>query len=256
MCHIITFYRSKCKYCGKIYTKRGWPYLNHIRKCEREIIKIRTDEYKENGSYKSWKCSTIFQDRKTLYIHYTSNHQKGRGDVLQSLLWGQTPAPWENENGDIIDPALKQVYEAHISIYLESHRIGDIQSTYNFPIQNNLPLADIRHHLNHIYNTQTQSFKLNVMFGLILKVFSIPQAALHWQGESLFGNRIPNIMYVVLIKKKKKRFTGRQKRQSIYVLQSQYLVNCFLWRQQAYRRRGAWNDGFCREWYKLSIGIF
>ncbi len=33
-----------------------------------------------------------------------------------------------------------------------------------------------------------------------LKVFSIPQAALHWQGESLFGNRIPNLMYVVLIK--------------------------------------------------------
>ncbi len=35
-----------------------------------------------------------------------------------------------------------------------------------------------------------------------LKVFSIPQAALHWQGESLFGNRIPNTMYVVLIKTK------------------------------------------------------
>ncbi len=35
---------------------------------------------------------------------------------------------------------------------------------------------------------------------LFLKVFSIPQAALHWQGESLFGNRIPNIMYVVLMK--------------------------------------------------------
>ncbi len=33
-----------------------------------------------------------------------------------------------------------------------------------------------------------------------LKVFSIPQASLHWPGESLFGNRIPNLMYVVLIK--------------------------------------------------------
>ncbi len=35
-----------------------------------------------------------------------------------------------------------------------------------------------------------------------LKVFSIPQAALHWQGESLFGNKIPNLMYVVLLKTK------------------------------------------------------
>ncbi len=35
-----------------------------------------------------------------------------------------------------------------------------------------------------------------------LKVFSIPQAALNWQGESLFGNRIQNIMYVVFIKMK------------------------------------------------------
>ncbi len=37
---------------------------------------------------------------------------------------------------------------------------------------------------------------------IIFKSVSIPQAALHWQGESLFGNRIRNIMYVVLIKTK------------------------------------------------------
>ncbi len=47
VCHIMKFYRSKCKYCEKIYTKRGLLYLNHIKKCEREIIKTRTDEYKE-----------------------------------------------------------------------------------------------------------------------------------------------------------------------------------------------------------------
>ncbi len=33
-------------------------------------------------------------------------------------------------------------------------------------------------------------------------MFSIPQAALHLQGESLFGKRIPNLMYVVLLKTK------------------------------------------------------
>ncbi len=129
------FYKSKCKYCGKIYTKRGLLYLNHIKKCEREIIKTRTDEYKQKRSYKCQKCSTIFQDRKTLYIHYMCNHQKGRGNVLQSLPWGQVPTPWENENGDIIDPELKQVYEAHISIYLETHRIGDIQSIFSYKKQ-------------------------------------------------------------------------------------------------------------------------
>ncbi len=44
VCHIMKFYTSKCKYCGKIYTKRGLLYLNHIKKCEREIIKTQTDE--------------------------------------------------------------------------------------------------------------------------------------------------------------------------------------------------------------------
>ncbi len=55
VCHIMKFYRSKCKYCGKIYTKRGLRYLNHIRKCEIEIIKTRTDEYKDKRSYKYFK---------------------------------------------------------------------------------------------------------------------------------------------------------------------------------------------------------
>ncbi len=89
--------------------------------------------------------------------------------MLQSLPWGDAPAPWENENRVTIDPELKQVYEARISIYLEPHKIGNIQSIYNFPIQNNFNLVDIRQHLNVIYNTQTQSLKLNVTFGLILR---------------------------------------------------------------------------------------
>ncbi len=61
------------------------------------------------------------------------------------------------------------MYELHIPIFLESHKIGNIQSLYYFSIQNNFNLETIKDHLNLIYNTQTQSFKLNVMFGLILK---------------------------------------------------------------------------------------
>ncbi len=88
---------------------------------------------------------------------------------MQNLPWGEFPAPWEDENRIVVDPELKQVYEAHITIYLEYHRIGTLQSIYNFPIQNSFTLEDIRENLNNIYNIQTKSFKLNVKFGLILK---------------------------------------------------------------------------------------
>ncbi len=93
---------------------------------------------------------------------------KGEG-LLQSIPCGDHRAPLKNEYGETVDPELKQVYGSHIPIFSESHKIGNIQSIYNFPIQNNFNLENIRNHLNHIYNTQTQSFKINVMFGLILK---------------------------------------------------------------------------------------
>ncbi len=38
-----------------------------------------------------------------------------------------------------------------------------------FPVQNNFKLVDIRHHLNLTYNTQSQSFILHIICGLILK---------------------------------------------------------------------------------------
>ncbi len=193
-CHLMKFYQSKCKYCGKIYNKRGIAYLKHIKLCEKQISNEHK-EHKTNRTYTCCKCLIIFKDRKTLYTHHAANHQRGRGDVLQSIPWRDQPAPWENQHHETIDPELKQVYELHIPIYLESHKIGNIQSLYNFPIQNNFNLNDIRQHLNFIYHSQTQSFKLNVMFGLILKSVADDdngryRAWLYYKNDYLFTRNL------------------------------------------------------------------
>ncbi len=77
-CHVMKLYRSKCKYCGNIYTKRGIAYLKHIKLCEKQISNEHK-EYKTKRTYRYCKCLIIFQDRKTLYTHHTANHQRGRG---------------------------------------------------------------------------------------------------------------------------------------------------------------------------------
>ncbi len=51
------------------------------------------------------------------------------------LLWRFSLAPWENEYGITTVDELRQVYQAKLSIYLESHRIGTVQSIYNFATQ-------------------------------------------------------------------------------------------------------------------------
>ncbi len=163
------FYCSKCKYSGKIYTKHRGFYLRHIKRCEESQYTNKNNNPQQIKFYRCQKCLLRFENRKTLYLHFMTMHQKGRWDVLPNLLWGEFHTPWENVHGIVVDWELKQVYEAHISIYLESHRIGTVQSIYNFHIQNNFTLDDIWEHLNNIHNSQINSFKLNVMFGLILK---------------------------------------------------------------------------------------
>ncbi len=45
-----------------------------------------------------------------------TNHQQGKGSTAK---FGMGRCSCENEDGIITDPELKQVYEAHIPIYLE-----------------------------------------------------------------------------------------------------------------------------------------
>ncbi len=48
-CHLMKFYWSKCKYCDKIYTKRGIVYLKHIKQCEKQIqMSIRNIKQREH----------------------------------------------------------------------------------------------------------------------------------------------------------------------------------------------------------------
>ncbi len=141
------------------------------------------------------KCMSQFSNRKSLYLHFMKYHQIGRGGTLQDVPWGDFPAPWENEQGIIIDQALKDVYDAHLIIFLENHQIGSVQSIYNFPIQNNFTLDDIRKHLNFIYNSQNQTFKLNMMFGMIMKSVSEEddeqyRAWLCYKNEYIFSRNL------------------------------------------------------------------
>ncbi len=109
-------------------------YQRHIKRCEEAQNINKKNNPLEIKSYRCHKCLLTFQNSKTLYLHFMKMQQKGMWDILQNLPWGDNPTPWENERGIVVDEELKQVYEAHISIYLESHRIGTVQSIYNLSI--------------------------------------------------------------------------------------------------------------------------
>ncbi len=70
------FYHSKCKYCGKIYTKHGVLYVTHIKHCEQAENSTKNNNPQQIKMYRCHKCLLTFENRKKLYFHFLPMHQK------------------------------------------------------------------------------------------------------------------------------------------------------------------------------------
>ena len=93
----------------------------------------------------------------------------GGRDELQPPPWVGGVAPWENDQGETVDQELKRTYETHKSVIQDTHLESQMQSIFNFTIDNSLSVDQLMNQVNDIYDRQNHAFKLNLIFGLILK---------------------------------------------------------------------------------------
>ena len=85
---------------------------------------------------------------------------------MQNIPWNQ---PWVNEDGTSNIP-LKQVFLANKNFMLSHHQHGKLMSNYNFPTNDlNGGSRELLYHIEEIYQTQEETFKINASVGMILQ---------------------------------------------------------------------------------------
>ena len=64
---------------------------------------------------------------------------------------------------------MKETYEANEPIILQPHQRGQVMSTYNFPINNQLSVDSLVNYLHQVYDELRYVFKFNMSLGIILR---------------------------------------------------------------------------------------
>jgi hypothetical protein len=118
--------------------------------------------------YTCRQCGSIFDNRSQLKMHKNISHMSVEG--LLPIPWGENPndAPWFSEDGD--DIPFRDLYEAKSAFIRCPHDIGKNRRIYNF-VTNDLQEGkkEIIDALSAIYQKQTNSFKIALCFGFIMK---------------------------------------------------------------------------------------
>lgn len=78
----------------------------------------------------------------------------------------QSPS-WTDETGAVVDQAMEREYNMHRAVILAPHSEGQVQSTFNYPLPNQVDMDELMEHLQEIY--QQHAFRLNFSFGFILQ---------------------------------------------------------------------------------------
>jgi G:T-mismatch repair DNA endonuclease (very short patch repair protein) len=89
---------------------------------------------------------------------------------LQKPRWETTHTKpfWEDEEGHI-NERLRETFEMHVQDILAPHVMGDVTSTFNFPIDNSINVNQMMDQFEYIYQNMDSAFRLNLSFGLILQ---------------------------------------------------------------------------------------
>ena len=103
-----------------------------------------------------------------LYAHRRQTH-RGAGTHLKGRPWADAPAPWENEDHEMVDEDLHNIYSLHDDIILRDDEKGNIAMSYNFPIKNDITPEVFKEQFNYIFEDQDYAFILNLAVGLILR---------------------------------------------------------------------------------------
>ena len=171
----------------------------HMESTHSNTRKRKSEDEPQNPSksrkiIESWCCRTCkedFDSRSALYRHQLNQH--GGSNNLQPVPWGDNSAPWEDEDGNVIDEMLKEEYETNRSHILQQSSIGQIRSDYNLPTNDLQEGVDpLMEQVQSIFDMETQAFRLNLAFGLILHNFETGEYRyfIPYQNEQLFDHNI------------------------------------------------------------------
>ena len=135
----------KCVQCAR---KFSTLYGLRIHNCQNNEASLRGVTCR--------RCNYHCTDRAALNLHIRSHHMMRGAGV--------------SDTSDIQDPQLRECYEAHSSYINDQHVLGQVQSYYNFPLNNaQFTLDGLCSQAESIFQDQSSSFKLNLSFGVILE---------------------------------------------------------------------------------------
>ena len=116
------------------------------------------------------RCNLYFNSHKLLYSHNRTTHrQYGGASSQHSPPWDNNSPPWGVPESNNYDKPLEEVYSLHSDIILRGVIHGSASSMYNFPLTNGFTLQQLSTQLNSIFEEQSQTFRLNMAFGYILR---------------------------------------------------------------------------------------
>ncbi|XP_033729711.1 uncharacterized protein LOC117318893 [Pecten maximus] len=126
-----------------------------------------TDEYSEGKKgFKCKHCKKSLPNRRQLYLHRQLVHgQHGGSAALQPAPWGDERPPWLDGH----DMELERVYRANERFILVPDNPDSVRATFNVPLNDNPDLSQILERVRQIYSQQEHAFRINFMFGLVLR---------------------------------------------------------------------------------------
>ena len=172
--------RTSCKFCFKHFSN----YRNrhrHEKKCKPVPAKHTNPSSPTPASscqpekipekcLKCRKCDFKCSSASELYSHRALNHSQADSSSFQNQPWGDGEiAPWENEDGTI-DTQFRLTYDQHRHLILK-RKVTEYSavSRFNFPITNDISMDDFGEQIEEIYNGNSNAFKINLSFGVILR---------------------------------------------------------------------------------------
>lgn len=138
----------KCSKCKQTFSK-----ANSLRTHEYKCLKRKLDNVQK---YHCSRCPFTCHGRHILSRHITSQH--GGNQPLQDF---DADLP-ENE-------AFREEYNVNRNHILQQHRQERAGTVYNFPTSDLQDPDELERHLNEIFDSQSNAFRLNLSIGTILQ---------------------------------------------------------------------------------------
>ena len=149
-----------CEFCDKHFKIKA-TLTKHQKICAKV-------QHLSPKLFRCSNCRETFPNRRDLYHHRVTQHGGAEVNALQQEVELVNP-PWLNEQ-EVIDESLQRVYDNNRLHILAPHTEGEGVRNYNFPTDDlSRGVDEIMNRIENIYQTENNSFKLNLNLGFIMR---------------------------------------------------------------------------------------